>query len=132
MSRRYASSRDIERPLILKDVESADVVRTALDRNLFDEIHIPADDGLELVLHFDKFEQSPSRRVIEGHKDVDIAVRSELTRTQDRAEQTELRDPSFSAKCLDGFAVEINGDRSLDAHGSAFTTSSEASKATPL
>src|SRR3954470_17277829 len=54
MSRTYASSRDIERPLVFEDLPSPDVIRAALDHALFDKVHIASDDRLELVLHFDQ------------------------------------------------------------------------------
>src|SRR5258706_8039028 len=124
ISRRYASSRDIKRPLVLEYVAPSDVVRAALDGNLLDEIHLSSDDRFELVLHPDQIEQRPSRRVFECHQNIDIAVFTELVGAQHRPEKTQLDHPPLAAVGLDRLTVEIECDRSLDAHANSLTASS--------
>ena len=120
MSRTYASSRDIERPLVFEYVAFPDVVRTALDRDFLDEVDVSPNDRLQLVLHLDQVEQSPGRLFVECREEIDIAVIAELAGPQHRPEETELGNPPFAAECFDGVAVEVESDLSVGTHGSFF------------
>src|SRR4051794_14731636 len=116
MSSRNASSRDIVRPLVFEYVAPADVIRTSLNGDFLDEIHVPSDNSLQLILHLDQVEQSPARRTLERHQDIDVAVIAKLAGRQNGSKEAQLRNPPFAAECLDRFAVEIERDGCVDAH----------------
>ncbi len=69
----------------LKDSPPAQVIAALLDGLAFDQIHLAAEDGLQLPLHPNHVEQAARFRP-ELDENVDVTVRAESV-PQDRAEQ---------------------------------------------
>src|SRR4051812_31974516 len=77
MSSRYASSRHINRLLIVEYVAAPDVVFARLYQPFLNQIDLPADDRLQLFLHLrpPASPRSPiRRRIFECNEEIDIAV----------------------------------------------------------
>src|SRR5436305_12946863 len=105
MSRRYASSRHIDRHQIAQDVLAPDVILALFHGLPFHQVDLSPEDRLELLLHADHVEETPPRPGSERDQHVDVTVRSEIL-SQDRSEQAQLHDLPAPADALDlGFGA---------------------------
>src|ERR1700682_5030140 len=89
------SSGSIDDPSVRENVSPPIGIRDCI---ALDQIHLPAEHLLKLVLHVQNIEQTPRRLGIERHENVHVAVFPELLRAHHRPKERELDDPPFSSE----------------------------------
>ena len=83
------SRRSIDYLCRIEYLLAADAIPAPFDASPADKVNIPAKNILQIILHLHVVQEAPLNVPSEGHKHIDIAVRTEIF-PQNRAEQREL------------------------------------------
>src|SRR5438309_6024052 len=90
-STRMASSRDIKSLCGFQDLPPANGIRTLFDRPSTDQIHAPAENARQFLLHLHPVQQRPRRLGRKGDKNIHVAIRAKIG-TEYRPKQRQLGD----------------------------------------